>query len=184
MSRVPREGFDSSTGHGLVVDAGRILGAPGVVEIQPKRSRWSRRLERRALQLARQTNTPYVLVVRQMTPLSMATEISVAFSADDRLPGLSRPLEVERLYVDGRREPVRGLSFVGVDRRALRDISMAGPIYGPVSFMDAGPTDSRWSVGDTGGIPMTWSAPSILISEMELRGSGGQEVRVLPSPPP
>jgi hypothetical protein len=142
-----------------------------------------RRLERRGLTLARQADLPYVLVVRQMVPLSMVEEVSVAFSADARLPGLSRPLEVERLYRDGRREPVRGLSFVGVDRRALRDIDMAGPMVGPVALMEAGPGDGRFSLGETRGIPTSWSAPSVLIAELELRGGGGQEMRVLPPPP-
>ena len=183
MSRVPREGFEASTGHGRMVKGGRVLAAPGVIEIRPRRSRRFVRLERRALQLARQADLPYVLVVRQMTPLSMSEDVSVAFSADTRLPGLSRPVEVERLYLDGRRELVRGTSFVGVDRRALRDVTMSGPIHGPVAVMEAGPGEGRFRVGETGGVATSWSAPSVLVTELELRGVAGQEERVLPPPP-
>jgi len=90
------------------------------------------------------------------------------------------PLEVYRLYTDGREIPVRGASFVGVDKRVLRDIVLAGPQSNFIGLTDD--HYGRYGLGYSGGIPMAWSAPSVLIAEMELRGQGGQELRVLPKP--
>jgi hypothetical protein len=75
------------------------------------------------------------------------------------------------------------VSFLGVDRRALRDIAMAGPTGAPVGVMDGAPGPQRFSVGTVGGLPASWAVPPVLITEMELRGSGGVEQRALAAPP-
>jgi hypothetical protein len=48
--------------------------------------------------------------------------------------------------------------------------------------MDGAPGSQRFSVGTVGGLPASWAVPPVLVTEMELRGSGGVEQRVL-SPP-
>ena len=183
MSRIPREGFESSTGHGRGLGADRRLALPAAVTVTPNRERSSRALQRRAQALARQAGLPYVLVVRRLAPPAMSEDFEIAFSGEGPLAGLTRPVEAYRLYPDGREEPVRGLSFVGVDRRALRDVSMAGPTGLAVGVMDGAPGSQRFSVGSVGGLPSSWSVPPVLITEVELRGSGGVETRVLEAPP-
>ena len=122
-------------------------------------------------------------MVRRLEPPALAEDFHVAFSGEGPLPGLTRPLEVYRLYADGREEPVRGLTFVGVDRRVLRDIAMAGAVGEPVDVLDASMGSQRFSVGAVGGLPSTWTVPSVVITELELRGSGGGEPRALTPPP-
>jgi hypothetical protein len=107
----------------------------------------------------------------------------MAFSGEGPLPGLTRPTEVVRRYADGREVPVRGAGFLGVDRRVLRDIALAGPSSNPTSVMDSAPGPGRFSVGTIGGLPTTWHVPAVLITELELRGSSGTEQRVIPRPP-
>lgn len=184
MSRVPREGMDQSTGHGRALGADRRGAMTAAVTVQPARPRSPARLARKGLALARQTVQPYLLVVERMEPPALAEDFRVAFSGEAPLPGLTRPTRAWRLYPDGRREPVRGLSFVGVDRRVLRDVVLAGRVEAPRSELDAEPGPQRFGIGPVGGLPVTWSVPPVLIGELELHGAGGREQRVLPPPEP
>lgn len=183
MSRVPREGFTSSTGHGRALGADRREAIPSVVTISPRRTRAMGRLVRKASQLGRQADLDYVLVVKRIEPPALAEDFHMAFSGEGPLPGLTRPTEVVRRYADGREVPVRGAGFLGVDRRVLRDIALAGPSSNPTSVMDSAPGPGRFSVGTIGGLPTTWHVPAVLITELELRGSSGTEQRVIPRPP-
>ncbi len=182
MSRVPREGFEGSTGHGRSLGNDRRGAVPASVTVEPARESSPRKLERKGLALSRDTVQPYLLVVGRLTPPALDEDFRIAFSGDAPLPGLTAPLEAWRLYADGRKEPVRGLEFVGVDRRVLRDIVRSGHRADPVGVMDAAPGPQRFSIGPIGGLPASWSVPSVLVSEVELHGGGGREPRVLPPP--
>ena len=183
MSRVPRADIADTNGHGRSLGVDRRVGLPSVVAVEPRRSRKASRLERKGQALARQAGRDYVLVVKRLEPPSLAEDFRIAFSGEGPLPGITRPMEAYRLYPDGRREPVRGLEFVGVDRRTLRDTAMAGEVSGYVNVMDTVPGAQRYAIGAVGGLPSTWSAPAVVITEMELRGGGGAEQRVVPPPP-
>lgn len=182
MSRIPRRGKERSTGHGRSLGTDRRIALPGAVTVEPDRARSDKKLRKKALQLARQAGLPYVLVVRRLEPPAMSEDFEIAFSGEGPLAGLTRPQEAYRLYPDGREEPVRGLSFVGVDRRVLRDIAMAGDTGAPVGVMDGAPGPGRFSVGSVGGLPASWAAPAVVITELELRGRGGVEQRAVPRP--
>jgi hypothetical protein len=106
----------------------------------------------------------------------------VTFTGEGPPAGLAPPYEAYRLYADGRRVPVRSLSFVGVDRRVLKDVVMAGESAGPVDMLDGAPGPGRYQIGPTGGIPVTWDAPPVLIAEMELSSRPGGEPRALTIP--
>ena len=141
-----------------------------------------RSLRRKGVRLSRQAGNDYVIVIRRITPLALNDDFEVAFSGDGPLAGLTAPLEAYRLYPGGREEPVRGLKFVGVDRRVMRDIVRAGPQSDWINMTDNAPGTGRHSLGEIGGLGVSWSAPAVLVSELELRGQGGRESRVL-SPP-
>lgn len=182
MSRVPRQGQEGSTGHGRSLGSNRREAMAAAVWVVPARPRADKRLEKKGLRLARATVQPYLLVIGAMEPPAMSEDFSVAFSGEGPLPGLTRPTRAWRLYPDGRRELVRGLSFVGVDRRVLRDIVVAGRMEDPVGVLDAAPGSQRFGIGALGGLPASWAVPPILVGEVELTGSPGREQRVLPMP--
>ena len=182
MSRTPRAGALRSTGHGRALGADPRVAMTGAVTVTPPREAREARLRREALTLARQAGLDHVLIIRQLTPPALDEEFEVAFSGDAPLSGLTRPLDAVRLYADGREEPVRGLRFVGVDRRALRDIAMAGAVQDPVMLLDMAPGPARFGAGPVGGLPTTWAVPPVLISELELRGEPGSQRRALPAP--
>ena len=156
---------------------------PGAVQVQPARAMSDRKLRKRALGLARQADLPYILVVQRIEPPALAEDFEVAFTGDGPLAGLTRPLEVVRLYRDGREEVVQPtLGFVGVDRRVLRDIAAAGSRNDWVGVLDAPAGPRRFSIGSVGGLPAAWSVPSVVVTELELRSLGGSQPRTLPAP--
>jgi hypothetical protein len=125
-----------------------------------------------------------VLIIRRVEPLGLTEDFEVALSGDGPLSGLTRPLEVHRLYPDGREERVRGLSFTGVDRRVLRDIAAAGPT-GPAHTVLDGPSGpARYSLGAIDGLRVSWAVPAVVVTEVELRSGGGPEPRSAPPPQP
>jgi TldD protein len=182
MSRIPRQGQSASTGHGRSIGRDRRIPVPSITEVRPPRNRSMHSLKRKGKRLSRQAGNDYVIVIRLITPLALNDDFEIAFSGDGPLAGLTSPLEAYRLYPSGREEPVRGIKFVGVDRRVMRDIVRAGPQSGWINLTDDAPGSGRHSLGEIGGLGMSWSAPAVLISEMELRGQGGRESRVLPPP--
>ena len=180
MSRIPREGFAESSGHGRAMGRDRRVAINSVTTVTPKKNRSMKALRRKGGSLARQTGLDYVLVVKRLEPLALTDNFEIAFSGDGPLSGLTLPVEAYRLYPDGTEIPIRGAAFVGVDRRVLRDIAIAGPQSDLTGLMDD--HYGRYGLGNTGGIPVSWSVPSVLITEMEIRGQGGQELRVIPKP--
>lgn len=182
MSRSPRAGQTGSTGHGRGLGTDPRVAVPAVTTVTPKKSASEAKMRRKAMVLARQAGLDYVLVVRRLEPPAIAEDFQIAFTGDAPLAGLTRPLEVYRMYADGREEPVRGLRFVGVDRRVMRDIAMAGAVAKPINVLDTGPGPGRFSLGSVGGLPACWATPPVLITELELRGSGGQQTHLIPPP--
>lgn len=184
MSRIPRKGAPASNGHARALGDDRLEALPAVVTVKPGRARSARALRRVALRLGREAGLPYVLIIRRVEPLGLTEDFEVALSGDGPLSGLTRPLEVHRLYPDGREERVRGLSFTGVDRRVLRDIAAAGPT-GPAHTVLDGPSGpARYSLGAIDGLRVSWAVPAVVVTEVELRSGGGPEPRSAPPPRP
>ena len=178
MSRIPRKGFSESTGHGRGLGRDPLYAFPSVVEVSPSRHVSTAKMHRKALKMASQAGLDYVLVVKHIEPLSQTNMFEIAFSGSEQLSGLTLPTEIYRLYADGHAEPVRGASFVGVDRKVLRDIILAGEQSEFIGLKDD--SSGRYGIGSISGMKVSWSAPSVLIGEMELRGQGGQEQRLVP----
>jgi len=183
MSRIPRKDVAGSTGHARALGGDRRAAMPANVTVTPRRTVSDRQMRRMAQRLAAQTGRDYVLVVRRMLPTALVESLDIGVSGEGPLPGLTPPYEAVRLYADGREEPVRSLRFSGVDRRVLRDIAAAGAGVGPVDVLDGPPGPGRYGIGATGGVPVTWDVPSVLITELELVAGGGGEPRALAIPP-
>lgn len=183
MSRVPSKERSQSTGHGRALGNDRRAAMPAVVTVTAPRLVGDARMRRQALRLAAQTGRDYVLVVRRLEPPVLSGDFDIALTGEGPLPGLTQPYEAYRLYADGREEPVRGLQFSGVDRRLLKDIALAGAGVGMVDTLDGPPGVSRYNIGPTGGVPVSWDVPAILVREVELTSQPGGEPRAFRPPP-
>ncbi len=179
MSRIPSKERAHSTGHGRALSDARRAAIVGYAHVAAPRLLSAKALRARALSLAGAAGLDRVLVVTRLTPPSMVDSLEFAMSGDAPLAGLTAPYEACLLDKNGACEPVRNLRFVGGDRRTLRDIVAAGPGPGPQNQLDGPPGTSRYTIGTTGGVPTTWTVPSVLISELELEPAVGGEPRVL-----
>ena len=84
MSRIPRDGFSSSTGHGRSLGRDRRSPSPVSYRFSPK-NKSSKALRRKGIQMARQTGQDYILVVKKVEPLALSSNFEIAFSGDGPL---------------------------------------------------------------------------------------------------
>ncbi len=183
QSRIPASPDGGSTGHGRSLGSERREAQPSIVQVMPRRSRSLGALQRKGLRMAEQAGAEGLLVVRLLEPPAMSEDFEVFFTGDAPPAGLTMPYEALILHPDGTEEPVRGLRFSGVDRRALRDIVLSGETGEYVGVLDGRPGPARYHIGAVGGMPGAWAAPPILVSEMELVGNHGGDPRRIPRPP-
>lgn len=179
MSRIPGRDRTVSTGHGRALGNDRRGALPGYVRVAAPKLQPMATLRKRALKLAKAAGLDQVLVVRRLTPPGLQQELEVAMSGEGPLSGLTAPYEACLLEADGTCTATRNLSFVGVDRRLLRDVVAASAGAGPVDMLDGPPGPGRYTIGSTGGVPTTWDVPAVLVTEVELDPADGGEPRVL-----
>ena len=175
----PSEHEPQSNGHarGFPGDLKRAM--PSHTTVVPDRRRSAAQLDRVGRKLAAAYELDHILVVRRLydPSLSGMGAAPVFDLSDPQGPALPPPMEVVRRYADGQEEPVRGLGFVGVDRRALRDIVAAAGLH--TDTLLVAPPD-RGSRGPTFGLAVTLTVPTVMLSEVELSPAGGNAEK----PPP
>jgi hypothetical protein len=179
MSRVPREDLVGSNGHG------RSSAPRDATRFRCRRRRTGARRRDEESEARAAHGSPagrdYVLACGCHRPRS-ATSSTSRSRATRRCRGSRRRTRCTGSTRTDERCPSAGW-LLGVDRRALRDIVAAGKIGAPVGDMDSTPGPQQYTIGPVGGLPVTWSAPPVVIAEMELRGSTAAEPRVIPPPP-
>jgi predicted Zn-dependent protease len=153
MSRTPRKEIATSNGHGRGrPSAGAVRGRVGVLFVSGgKTGLDGPALRARAIKEAKAAgdNVP-VYVVRHIDTIAPVT---------DRV----RPLQVFRLR-DGKEEPVRGITFVNLLPRSLKDIAAVGKepvVYNALGGADGPPT--------IGGVSSTVITPSVLFKDVEVK---------------
>lgn len=183
MSRTPRAGLDGTNGHGRASLFGRSVGKAMSLLVTPPKRLSEAALIRRALKEAHQYELDHVYVVRRLEDPALARYADPEPDIPDEGPYLPGPLVIERVYADGRVEPVRGARFAAADRRVLRDVVAAGPQVDRVVLeaMDG----RRYALDATEGSPTRVSAPGVIVGEMEVvpSHSDTSDAHVLPPPP-
>lgn len=187
MCRIPRKGVEGTNGHARGGVGSRPQGRAALLEVTPDRRLGERRLRRRGLRLAADYGLDHFLLVRRFQDpgvrahMDGAGMVTIGFSEGPRLP---LPVEVIRVYADGREQPLRGAMFSGVERWVLRDIAAAGE---QVEGTWLAPFQSGRSIRSaTAGMPTGMSAPEVLVGELEVvpMPTDPKNRRVLPPPPP
>jgi hypothetical protein len=174
MSRTPRSDLVKSNGHARGRMAAISHGRAFQVLIHPKKQLSQRRLLKRGLSEARKYGLDHVLIIRRLQDPS-ARRVHM----DAQLPV---PLAVVKHYADGTEELYRGASFVDIQPYLLREILASGPSV-ELSYLAAWSPNSLY-VGDYTGLDTWLSAPSVLISELELSPYPGDPENLHLLPPP
>ena len=189
MGRVPRKDVDGSNGHARGLPGKRLEGRSSMMEVAPGKRLGGTALRKQAHKLAKAYGLDHVLVVRRFEEdavrlIGASHRERWDARDDDGQPHLPRPIQLVRLYTDGREEPVRGAAFTGVHRWVLRDIVAAGP---QVELTYYAPFEKGDSLTQpTAGMPTYISAPTVLVGEMEVVPAPGDPMdrRVVPPPQP
>ena len=197
MSRRPGPDFDASNGHGRAAFLNDPHPAMSSLFFTSSEGVSPAELRKQFLDRCREERLSYCLVVRKMDNPALGLHRQDDFSemiagigsgaaAGDRVP-----LLVFRVYVsDGREELVRGAKLNGLNLRALRNLAGIGNDSTAANFMQSQAVGFRGTAlaafgTAQGGLPSAVVAPSLLLTEVDVRGARGEPRRlpVLPAPP-
>lgn len=184
MSLVPRKGLRPN-GHARGFVGTRASGRVAQLTVTAPRARSSAALRKAALKMAASYGRDHVMLVRRLQEPGILADQSFKFarmSAEDDEAKLPPPVEVVRLYADGREEVLHGVRFAFSDRFLLRDIALAGPSH-TATFMAPFSGGYAW-LGPTEGLPTQITAPDVLVREIELApiGADPRDTPVLTAP--
>lgn len=180
MSRVPRSGADGTNGHARGGLARRAIGKTSLTTVTPAKALPEAKLRKLALRASAAYGRDHVIVVRRLQHPGIRLLEDDDFFGEG--PTLPPPVEVIRLYADGREERVKGAVFSQVQRWVLRDIAAAGRpvVHDFLSSFDG--DDSL--MGPTQGTPCRLVVPSVLVGELELLPASADPSSVRTLTPP
>jgi len=172
LTRQPVKGFTASNGRARIPGGfGHKAAAITNLFIKSTETTSAADLKKRLLDMVKQRNKPYGILVRKMDFPSTASfdEIRrvIAASGNQGGPILASPLHVYRVYPDGREELIRGVRFRGLNIRALRDITAASDEQYQFDFLGNGAPMALVGAGNyIYGASVV--APAVLFEDLEL----------------
>ena len=169
MSRSPIAGFEKSNGHGRKMPGRRVVTRQGNLFVEASSSVTDARLKQLLIEECTRQGKPYGLIFRDISGGFTMTGRSgpQAFQVD--------PLVVFRLYPDGREELVRGVDIIGTPLTSFSKILAAS---------DRSQVFNGYCGAESGSVPVSAIAPSILTSEIEVQKEqkSMQKPPILPAP--
>jgi TldD protein len=188
LTRQPVRGQEGSNGRARLPGRfGAKSALFGNLFIQASETVSSAELKKKMMDLVRQRNKPYGMLIRKLDfPASASIGELRRLAARESQRGDGRvgsvPLLAYRVYPDGREELVRGLEFRGLSVRSLRDIIAASDDTSLFEFMANTAPLSLMGVGGYVA-PCAVVAPSVLFEDLELQRTD-EELPKLPVVPP
>lgn len=183
-SRQPVRGHEGSNGRGRMPGGFGAAGiAPTNLIVTANGGVSAGDLKKKLIEMATQRRKPYGILVKRLDYPSTASatelrRLAGAMQGSGASRIVSPPLEIVRVYPDGREEPIRGVRFRGLNARALRDIVAVGNDAKPYEYMlNLAPLALMGAGGFAVGTAVV--CPSLLLDELELERP--QEER--PRPP-
>jgi predicted Zn-dependent protease len=153
MGRSPIKGFDASNGHGRKSPGLLPVARQGNLVVEAARSVERTELEKLLLEEVKRQGRPYGYVF---------TDISGGFTNTSAFAPQAfkvNPVMAYRIYPDGKRELVRGVDISGTPLIALQSIRAAS--RQTETFNGVCGAESGW-------VPVSASAPSLLIEKLEI----------------
>jgi predicted Zn-dependent protease len=127
-------------------------------------------LKQKLIELCRTRDKPYGILVRKMdfpSSASLDEARRLLSGSQGSTRPVSIPILIYKVYLDGREELVRGLSFRGLNARSLKDILAAGDDNTVFEFMNS-PAPFALIGASSFTAETCVVAPSILIDDLEL----------------
>jgi len=169
MSRVPITGFPSSNGHGRAQPGFRPVARQSNLLVLNSRPMPRAQLESLLLEQIRVQGKPFGLLFE---------DIQGGFTLTGRtIPNAFNvlPLVVYRVYPDGRKELVRGVDLIGTPLTVFSKILAADDEVAVFNGICG---------AESGQVPVSASAPAILVSQIEVQKKAKSQDRapILPAP--
>ena len=155
MSRVPIKNFSKSNGHGRSDGRRDPIARMGNLIIKSKKEVSQKKLKKMLIEESKRQNKPYGLIIKKIT----GGETNTSKYNFQVFKGT--PVYIYKVYVeDGREELVRGAEFVGTPLASINKIVATGNDY---------KVFNGFCGAESGFVPVSSVAPSILLSEIELQ---------------
>lgn len=169
MSRTPMEHFSSSNGHGRSQLGLSPVSRQSNLIIRTTQKNSDEDLKKKLIRLLKKQNKPYGYYFKEVTG---------GFTNTDRYSTNSfniTPTEVYRVYLDGREELIRGVDVIGTPLAMFSEITATGSEY---------KTFFGYCGAESGSIPVTATAPAILVNKIETQKKPSFEINlpILPVP--
>jgi predicted Zn-dependent protease len=172
LGRSPVKGFASSNGHGRAQPGLRPVARQGNLIIESTKQLPAEQLRAALLDEVKKRGKPYGLLIEEISGGFTNTRAGGAPQAFKVLPQI-----VYRVYPDGRPdELVRGVDLVGTPIASFERILVTG---------DDAKVFNGFCGAESGWVPVSAIAPSLLISDLEVerKGKGYEKAPLLPPPP-
>lgn len=173
-TKQPTKNVPVSNGHARLGGSyGTRTAAFGNLFVKVSESEPVAALKARMIQMLKDQNKPYGMVVRKLDfPFSgTGNELGALAQASSQSGGSTRPVSppalLYRVYPDGREELVRGLRFRGMSTRSLRDIMAASQETALFDFVANGAPLAFLGAGGYLA-PSSIVSPGLLFEELEL----------------
>ena len=172
LTRQPVAGFAGSNGHARLPGSFGANGAAiGNLFVRATETVPVADLKKKLIEMCKQHNNPYGMIVRRMDfPSSASVEEVRRLLGNAAQAGgypVSAPVLVYKVYPDGREELTRGLRFRGLNARSLKDIQAAGDDNNVFEFLNNQAPFAL--IGGTTYVAATSVvAPSVLIGDLDL----------------
>ena len=168
-SRRPLEGFPTSNGHGRKNKGHSVLARQSNMFVEVHNPVSYETLEKMMIDRIQEEDKPFGLIFHDIQGGFTITGVAMpnAFNVT--------PVLVYKLYPDGSREVVRGANLIGTPLTTFSRVEQGADDYAVYNGMYA--PESGW-------IPVSTVAPSLLISQIEVQKSGTSRdlPPILPSP--
>ena len=196
MSRRPGPDFNQSNGHGRAAFLNDAKPTMSNLLFSSAETLSAADLKKKFMDSCRAEKLNYCLVVREMDNPVISllhqedfSELLASYGGGagngDRLP-----LVVYRVYPEtGREEVIRGARVIGLNTRALRNLTGIGNdnfVYNYMQSQNNGFAGTALGAFGSAqvGLPASVVAPSLLFDELEVRGARGEAKRLPLLPPP
>jgi TldD protein len=172
QSRSPLVGFPKSNGHGRAQPGMQPVARQGNLMVESSKRLSEAELRAALIDEVKKRKKPYGLIFEDISG-------GFTFTRAGNLPQAFKviPLMVRRVYPDGRPdELIRGVDIVGTPLQSFEKILATGDDY---------EVFNGYCGAESGWVPVSAVAPSLLVGEMEVekKGKGHDRAPLLPPPP-
>jgi TldD protein len=171
----PTKKIKEPNGHARGAVGNQVTARPGNLIFESNDKISLAKLKQSMLELCQDIDLEYGLLIKKLDiPGASSGGYSYWGAQAGKKGGLTAPLEIYKVYADGREEPVRNLEFADVTARILRDILQTGDQLYAYNYI----------INDDFEMPAAIVCPAVLVEEMELKKSEAKIKKppILPSP--